>query len=219
MNTYYVVTSPGTQTFTTQELEALGLKVTPPLPEKVKVHEPTDLETSKPLEPLILEYPTFQGDLRDLYLANLHSRTASRFLVRLGMSFMAREFSDLLEKASRLPWEKYLQPGQSIALNVESFRSKLYHTEAVAERILLAIETRLKKSSPRQGLDEVNEFGQQPQLVEVKIHHNKCSVYLDSSGNPLHKRGYRLETAKAPLRETLAAACLLASGWDGKSPL
>ena len=72
--------------------------------------------------------------------------------------------------------------------------------------------------SPLIKLDEKAE-GQPPQLIIVRLSDDKCTISVDSSGELLHKRGYRLAVAKAPLRETLAAALLMASGWDRCAPL
>lgn len=192
MDTYFAVTAPGLETFTTLELTRLGLL-------------PAELH--------------FQGGLAALYRANLHLRTASRILVRLGMPFLARSFPELVEKASRLPWERFLSPGQPVALRVTCHTSRLYHSEAVAERLLTAIEARLGRPSPRLKPSDDEESLHPPQLILARLVDDRCTVSIDSSGELLHRRGYRLATAKAPLRETLAAALLLASGWDIHSPL
>ena len=168
----------------------------------------------------------FHGTLRDLYRANLHLRTASRILVRLG-EFYAAAFSELRKKASRLAWEQYLAPGQPVALRVTCHKSKLYHSDAVAERVAGAIADRLGQASlftTKRGDDETVETTRRvvstnAQLIVVRLMHDKCTISMDSSGALLHQRGYRLATAKAPLRETLAAGMLFASGWDKASPL
>jgi putative N6-adenine-specific DNA methylase len=94
----------------------------------------------------------------------------------------------------------------------------------VAERVVGAIEDRLGRPSPyrtRGGDDETTKNLKTPeaQLIVVRLVRDKCTISVDSSGAPLHQRGYRLATAKAPLRETLAAGMLFASGWDVASPL
>ncbi len=162
----------------------------------------------------------FDGDLDALYRANLCLRTASRVLVRLG-DFYAAGFPELHKKAGRLAWERFLKPGQSVDLHVTCHKSRLYHSGAVAERVLAAIGDRLGKpvtsvKAPAAG-EEVE--GTAGQIIVVRLVRDHCQVSIDSSGELLHRRGYRLATAKAPLRETLAAAMLLASGWDGSSPL
>jgi len=193
----FVVTAPGVEALTAGEMRALGLA-------GKRVGHPTvgGLE--------------FLGPLRDLYRLNLHLRTANRVVVRLG-EFYAAAFSELHKKAGRLPWEQYLRPGQPVTVRVTCHQSKLYHSDAVAERIVSAIGERLGAPATLVGRDE--ESADAPQRVLVRLLDDLCTVSVDSSGALLHRRGYRLETAKAPLRETLAAAMLLASGWEGTAPL
>jgi len=159
----------------------------------------------------------FSGNLETVYRANLLLRTASRILVRLS-TFYATEFSELHRKSSRLPWERYLRPGQSVALRATCHKSTLYHSDAVIERVLDAIASRLGALVTLATPDD-EEADHLAQLVVVRLFRNRCTVSVDSSGTLLHRRGYRLATAKAPLRETLAAGLVLASGWDGRAPL
>jgi putative N6-adenine-specific DNA methylase len=100
-------------------------------------------------------------------------------------------------------WDRWIPAGATPAVRVSSTASRLYHTGAVAERVAAAIGT-----GP----------GEAP-LVVLRLVHDRVMVSVDSSGEPLHRRGWRRQTAKAPLRETLAAAMILASGWDATSPL
>ena len=194
MDSYFAVTAPGLEPFTAQELRSLGLE---PAIESGGI--------------------TIKGDLTALYQANLHLRTASRVLARLGNFFYASTFPELQKRASRLPWERFLTPGQPIALRVTCHTSRLYHSDAVARTIADAIAERLGQPSPVIKVDEDSD--QMPQSILVRLVDDKCTVSVDSSGVLLHKRGYRQAVAKAPLRETLAAAILLASGWDKLSPL
>ena len=214
MDTCFAVTAPGLEVFTAKELQRLfpGFEPDPAKPEIL----PPDLSPAKthPLPGGV----EFRGDLPALYRANLHLRTASRILVRLGSPFYAAAFSELRKKASRLPWERFLTPGQPVSIRATCHKSKLYHSDAVAERIAGAIADRLGKPSPLlKPADE--DAANPPQLVVVRLMNDLCTVSLDSSGELLHRRGYRLAAAKAPLRETLAAAMLMASGWDMQSPL
>ncbi|GAB4493815.1 MAG: RNA methyltransferase [Anaerolineales bacterium] len=226
MDTYFAVTAPGIESITALELARLGLIPAEALP----VVKSADSPPESLITPHASDFLHFKGGLEALYRANLHLRTASRILVRLGMPFMARTFPELVEKASRLPWERFLTPGQPLALRVTCHKSKLYHSEAVAERLLTALETRLGKPSPRLKPSDDNDSplptregvgvrANPPQLILARLVDDKCTVSVDSSGELLHRRGYRLAAAKAPLRETLAAAMLFASGWDAQSPL
>ncbi len=159
----------------------------------------------------------FSGDLATVYRANLLLRTASRVLARLS-TFYATDFAELRTKASRLPWNRYLQPGQPVTVRATCHQSKLYHSDAVIERVFAAIGDRLGATVTLDNATD-EEADRPAQLVVVRLFKNRCTVSVDSSGALLHRRGYRLATAKAPLRETLAAGMVLASGWDGRAPL
>ena len=200
MDQFFAVCAPGLETFLEHELQRLGLPASPAAPA---------VQAAGGVG--------FQGDLRDLYRANLWLRTASRVLVRLG-AFYAAAFPELVRKAGRLPWERYLAPGQPVALRVTCHTSRLYHSGAVAERVARAIGDRLGQLPAVQKFDEDAEVAP-PQLVIVRLANDHCTISVDSSGVLLHRRGYRQAVAKAPLRETLAAGMLMASGWDMTSPL
>ncbi|MEI7988250.1 MAG: class I SAM-dependent RNA methyltransferase [Chloroflexota bacterium] len=205
MYNLFAVTIPGLEPFTQQELSSLGIK---PKSQISKNMPGESKEDTGGVE--------FDASLIDLYRANLHLRTASRILARLG-DFYTVAFSELRKKASRLAWEQFLFPGQTVAIRVTCHRSRLFHSDAVAERVAGAISDRLGKPSPFVKLNEGQES--MPQLVLVRLVNDHCMISLDTSGSRLHKRGYKVETAKAPLRETLAAGLLFAAGWDGISPL
>jgi len=194
MDSFFVVTAPGLEEFTARELRSQEIE---------PVLEPGGM--------------LFQGDLSALYRANLQLRTASRVLARLGNFFFATTFPELQKRASRLPWERFLTPGQPVSLRVTCHHSRLYHSEAVGRTVAKAISERMGQASPLHKPDE--ESDDPPQLVIVRLADDKCTVSVDSSGVLLHKRGYRQAVAKAPLRETLAAGILLASGWDRASPV
>jgi putative N6-adenine-specific DNA methylase len=200
---YFAVSAPGLETFTADELRKLGIA-------------PKAAAQAGDAPGLSGEEGgggvAFAGHRAALYRANLHLRTASRVLVRLG-SFTATQFAELRMKAAQLPWQLYLKPGQLVNLRVTCHKSRLYHSGAVAERVLAAIGDQLGRPSEQVKNEEP------AQLIVMRLLHDQCTISIDSSGELLHRRGYRLETAKAPLRETLAAGLLLASGWDGTAPL
>jgi len=205
----FAVCAPGLEAVTARELIQLGQKVNPLPTVNSGLDQSHGEEEVGGVE--------FDGSLSDLYRVSLHLRTASRVLVRLG-DFQATVFPELRRKASHLPWEHYLTVGRPVTLRVTCHKSRLYHQGAVAERVALAIGDRLGQ------IPEVQKPGGNletdlPQLIIVRLLDNRCTVSVDSSGALLHRRGYRLATAKAPLRETLAAAILLASGWDTRHPL
>jgi len=210
MEKLFAVCAPGLEPFAALELDALGLigSQSPSLPKNSSTDKGVQYESGG------IE---FQGSLHDVYRANLYLRTPSRVLARLG-DFYAFSFPELRRRASRLLWEDYLAPERPIALRVTCQKSRLYHEGAVAERVAGAISDRLGKSPPVQKYHE-DSGPELPQLIVVRLVDNLCTVSIDSSGALLHRRGYRLATAKAPLRETLASAMVMASGWDTLSPL
>jgi putative N6-adenine-specific DNA methylase len=149
---------------------------------------------------------TFAATTRQLYTANMQLRMASRVLVRLA-SFPAESFAVLDKTASEVvPWTDILPPGARVRFRVRSHLSKLYHEEGIAQR--------LTRASGALAGD-----GPEAQLFVVRVIRDVVTVSADSSGELLHRRGYRLATAKAPLRETIAAALLAAGGWMPAAPL
>jgi putative N6-adenine-specific DNA methylase len=105
-----------------------------------------------------------------------------------------------------------------VRLRVSTSKSRLYHTGAVAQRVAEAMEKSTGIAPAVTSGGDEDEEGETP-LVIVRLFRDQCTVSIDTSGALLHRRGYRLATAKAPLRETLGAALLLASGWDPATPL
>jgi putative N6-adenine-specific DNA methylase len=157
---------------------------------------------------------------RQLLEANLHLRTASRVLVRLA-HFRALTFAELERRARRIPWERVLRQGQRVALRVTCRKSRLYHSDAVAERIGRDLQERLGATVTASARDESDPApgSAGTQLIIVRFDHDHCTVSADSSGAHLHERGYRTSVTEAPMRETLAAALIIASAWDRQSPL
>jgi 23S rRNA G2445 N2-methylase RlmL len=262
----FAATAPGLESITAGELKTLGIKGR---------QEPGGV--------------AFDGDLDRLYTANLWLRTASRVLLRLGR-FHASTFYELERRAKKLRWSDFLPATGLVEVRVTCRKSRLYHSDAVAERILGAIASvappgvnlqiaastseddarekadatnrspsvgpkatgkarpngdatdRSQSSSPKaagkggpNGDATARSQSSSPkaagkggpngdatarsQSFIVRIVNDECEISADSSGELLHRRGYRQEVAKAPLRETLAAAMVLASGWDGSQPL
>ncbi len=150
--------------------------------------------------------------------ANLQLRTASRLLVR-SARFTARAMGELERKAGQLAWDAWLPRDLPVRWRVTSKKSRLYHQKGIAERLAQAagrgVAAPEEEGAPD---DELGGTGAQ-QLVVVRVLRDEVPVSVDASGEHLHRRGYRLATAKAPLRETLAAALVLASGWDPAEPL
>ena len=133
---------------------------------------------------------------------NLQLRTATRVLVRVAR-FPADGFGPLQAGLRRVDWAQWLPTDAALDLAVSATGSRLYHLGAIEERVR-----------------EVVPSGDGPvQELYVRVVHDAVTISLNASGDPLYRRGWRLAPAKAPLRETLAAAAVLAAGWDLKSPL
>jgi putative N6-adenine-specific DNA methylase len=160
----------------------------------------------------------WEGTAEELYRANLSLRTASRILVRIGQ-FRARTFFELERHTRKLDWPRYIPGGRAVQLRVSSRKSRLYHAGAVAQRVGAAIQAQGGSLRSDEDRGAAEEEGSSAQLVVVRFFYDRCTVSVDSSGALLHQRGYRQALAKAPLRETLAAAMLLAAGWKPSFPL
>ena len=165
----------------------------------------------------------FTGGREMLYAANLWLRTASRVLVRVA-AFHASEFHELERRARRVPWDQYAVPDRAIRFRVTCRKSRLYHSDAVAQRFAAAVAVTLGDgaiagTAASSGTDDQEDDGGDAQLFIVRIAHDECTVSADSSGVLLHQRGYRQAVVRAPLRETLAAAMLLAAKWNPAAPL
>lgn len=195
----FAITAPGIEALTAGELRALGAA------------------------PVVVTHGgvMWKGGVRELYLANLWLRTASRVLVRVA-KFHAASFHELERRAKRVPWADFVAQGQTVRFRVTCHKSALYHSDAVAERLARSVGA-ATGAAPDGGDgrvgDDDDELDSGAQLFVVRIDHDTVNISADSSGALLHRRGYRQAIAKAPLRETLAAAMLLASGWDPKTPL
>lgn len=201
---YYISCPPGLEPALATEYHQLNLSRV-----KVKKLVTSDKETHIGEEQGGME---FEGPLSHVYLANLHIRTASRVTIRLG-EFIAITFAELRKKASKLDWEKYLIPGQKVMIRAVCHKSRLYHSDAVAERVQGAIDDHFSASGKNV------ENSTEGQLILIRIVNDNCTISIDSSGDLLHKRGYKQAVSKAPLRENLAAGMILSSGWDALSPL
>lgn len=149
-----------------------------------------------------------EGDATTLYRIALGSGLGTHLMVRLG-AFSARRFEVLVRKTAKLPFRAILGDDVRFEVTAKCRKSRLHHTGAVAERVTTAIA-------------EARGYGQKSGplvAIQCRIEHDEVTLSLDLTGEPLWKRGYRSETAKAPLREDLALALVLSSGWDPTTPL
>ena len=145
----------------------------------------------------------FVGTARQAYLATATSRCATRVVHRVAR-FNARDFKTLQSEVRKVDWDQWIAPGESAEFRVTSRSSKLFHTDAIAERLIDTVDAK--------GPGRV-------QLFVVRADHDRFTISVDLCGDAMHKRGWRQQIAKAPLRETLAAAMVRASGWTGEVPL
>ncbi len=157
----------------------------------------------------------FEGALADAWRANLWLRTAVRVLMRLAR-FEAATGDELYEGVRNVDWTRFLRPEGSLAVDAHSSLSELDHTLFIAQRTKDAIVDSLRTSAgTRPAVDkEAPDLG-----VYVHVFRNRVSVLVDTSGDSLHKRGWRVHQGRAPLAETLAAAIVMISGWDRRAPL
>lgn len=217
----WVVTAPGLELVTASELKRLDIRVA----------------------------RTGRGGLSctvtpaQLVNANLRLRTATRIQVRTGR-YRASGERDLARGLREIDWSPYLADGRAVRLNVSSSGSRLYHTGLIAEvaakvftdgghRVVVRDEANTNESDRAvgrvTGVDrsvgsgEVDGSGEPDgsgaASVSIRLAHDNVTVSIDASGEPLFRRGARTAVGEAPLRETVAAALVAWSGWDGKGAL
>lgn len=148
---------------------------------------------------------TLKGGWPEVWRANLELRGATRVLVRLG-SFMAFHLAQLDKRARKFPWAETLRPDVPVRVDVATSRkSKIYHAGAATDRFATAL-------SESAGMTVAADA---PVTLKIRIDDNRVTISVDTSGEPLHKRGHKEAVGKAPMRETLAALFLRQCGFDG----
>lgn len=157
----------------------------------------------------------FEGNLRILYMANFHCRTALRILKPIA-SFQAKDADELYEQALGIDWAEFMEVTQHFSIdsvvNSEEFRDSRYVTYRLKDAIVDQFKSRCGGRRPFPDRDN-------PEVrIHLHIRGQKCDLLLDSSGDSLHKRGYRVAQDVAPLNEVLAAGMILHSGWNGEVP-
>ncbi len=152
---------------------------------------------------------TFSGDDEAIVRANMFLRTAERVLLNLGR-FHAESFEELFQGVSKIPWEDVLPKDAKFWVKKASTaKSKLYSAPDIQSIVKKAIVERLKKHYHTSWFEESGEA----YPLRVFIYKDEVTVALDTSGEHLHKRGYRRLTSRAPVSETLAAAIILLTPW------
>jgi putative N6-adenine-specific DNA methylase len=195
VRTYFAATAPGLENICLKELLALSL-------------------TTKAAS-TVAGGVTFKGRLQDCYLANLNLRTANRILMRI-QSFKATNFRQFEKKLQSVPWELYIRSGQPLKVTAAAIHCRLYHTQAISERLSASISERLRKTADS---EEIQNFAAADQRIFVRGSDDFFTLSIDSSGDNLYKRGIKKHSGRAPLRENLAAAALLQAGYKGSEPL
>ena len=153
---------------------------------------------------------TFIGDDDGICRANVFLRTAERVLIKVG-SFPAATFEELFQGTKAIPWEDYIpRDGRFWVAKASSIKSKLFSPSDIQSIMKKAMVERLKQSY---GLTWFEETGSRYPL-RVFLYKDVVTVGIDTSGDSLHKRGYRTLTSKAPITETLAAALIMLTPWS-----
>jgi len=154
-----------------------------------------------------------KGDKEFLYKANLHCRTASRLLIPIA-HFEAKNADEVYDHVKKIDWEQYLDLKTSFSIDSTVFSDLFTHSKFVAYRVKDAIVDQFKEKYDKRPSVSITN----PDLmINVHIAQTHCTISVDSSGESLHKRGYRNSQTEAPINEALAAGMLLLADWDGKS--
>lgn len=197
LHNFFIATLPGFENLCKKELESLQLDIC-----AIKTRE-GGVE--------------FTGKLKDCYFANMYLRTANRVLMRI-TEFNVTNFRKLEKKLKGIPWELYLKKDSIPRITVTTKHSRLFHGDAISDRIIKCINER-KKSTIFYNNDNNNTKTQNIQNIFIRLINDHITISLDSSGELLYKRGIKQHAGSAPIRETLAAAALLKTGYTGKKPL
>ncbi len=192
MNQYFATVARGLETIAAQELESLGAQDVKP--DFTGVY--------------------FAGDRALLYRVNLWSRTIFRVLMPIA-EFRCYDSNMLYREVQKIPWDEYLEPHNTLAVNCTGGNDKLNHTHFTALQVKNAIADQQRlQFNKRSNVDVENP----DLLINLHIHRDRAILSLDSSGGSLHRRGYRPAMGLAPLKETLAAALLEMAEWTPDLP-
>lgn len=157
----------------------------------------------------------FTGNKELMYKANLHLRTASRILKPI-CTFRANDTDDLYDKVHNLDWSQYISSNQSFAIDSTVYSETFNHSQFITYRVKDAIVDWYAEHNQKRPRISVSN----PDIyLNIHISHDTCTLSLDSSGESLHKRGWRAEQTEAPINEALAAGMLLLAGWKGQCDL
>ncbi len=155
----------------------------------------------------------FTATAESLALVHRFSRIAGRVTVKIGAGG-AGTLEELAQTARSMPWKDYIPAGQPVAVKATANKSRLHFTATIGKKVELAITDAMRGprlSGPRPP--------REPAPVIVRVEGDRASFFLDASGELMHRRGWRLDSAKAPIRENLGAAILAVAEWEVDEPL
>ena len=158
---------------------------------------------------------SFSGDKEMMYRANFCLRTAIRIL-RPIKHFTAQNADEVYEQIKAIHWEDYLDTSKSFAVDAVVFSEEFRHSKFVSYRVKDAIVDYFREKTGKRPSVRINK---PDVLLNIHIAQTDCTLSLDSSGESLHRRGYRQEAVEAPLNEVLAAGMILMTGWHGECDL
>ncbi|MBF0233369.1 MAG: hypothetical protein HQK65_10085 [Desulfamplus sp.] len=229
---FFAVCSPGLKRLCHREILALAHKNNPDDSTLLQGNESiiTDIN-HQGLLPLTFQDITiiqggveFTGSVQDCYTANLYLRSPSRILMRIA-KFKAENFRVFEKKLGEIEWELYLRPEISVKYEVSTISSRLYHSDAIAQRAQKIVEAHFQhQDSNSLGFNANQEMAEDKDIhgvstVMIRGEDDLFEISIDSSGELLHKRGLKEYVGAAPIRETLAFAILSAMGYTGDLPL
>lgn len=157
----------------------------------------------------------FTGDKRMMYKANFCLRTAIRVLKPI-KHFTAKDADEVYSQIQEIPWEDYLDPDKTFAIDAVVFSEEFRHSKFVSYKVKDAIVDYFREKTGKRPSVRINN---PDVLLNIHIAQTTCTLSLDSSGESLHRRGYRQEAVEAPLNEVLAAGMILMTGWRGECDL
>lgn len=158
---------------------------------------------------------SFSGDKEMMYKANFCLRTAIRILKPI-KHFTAKDADEVYAEIKKIKWEEILDADKTFAVDAVVFSEEFRHSKFVAYKVKDAIVDYFKELNGKRPSVRINK---PDVLLNIHIAQNRCTLSLDSSGESLHRRGYRQEAVEAPLNEVLAAGMILMTGWHGQCDL
>lgn len=158
---------------------------------------------------------SFSGDKEMMYKANFCLRTAIRILKPI-KHFTAKDADEVYAEIKKIKWEEILDADKTFAVDAVVFSEEFRHSKFVAYKVKDAIVDYFRELNGKRPSVRINK---PDVLLNIHIAQNRCTLSLDSSGESLHRRGYRQEAVEAPLNEVLAAGMILMTGWQGQCDL